>query len=82
MTAGVEVNRVRQVFALYGILGGDIDVLAPGSRADEDDALGIIGPNGCHHCLGVRLEIGGPAHLAVGFVHDLVEDVRVLAVLA
>ena len=78
--ARVKVAGVHQVRALDRVIRRIEQILAPGARADEDNALRRVGADGLHHGFGVRLDVVLPADRTVRLVADFVQNRRIAAV--
>lgn len=79
MAGGGEVAGIHDILLLQRACGGGVKVLAPGRRADENDGLRTVFPDGGDDVIRVFFHLRPAA--AVRFIADFVENVTVAAVL-
>ena len=76
---GVKTDRVHQVFIAFDwVRGGPPNILVPVGAADQDNVVGVVGPDYFDDFLRMRLHLV-PAFI-VWLVERFVDDVGVLAI--
>mmetsp|Transcript_30605 Transcript_30605/g.55474 ORF Transcript_30605/g.55474 Transcript_30605/m.55474 type:complete len:231 (+) Transcript_30605:321-1013(+) len=78
VSAGVEVERVRDVLTFELVFGGPVHVLRPGGCATNDKIIGVLSDR-CQDFLVVRFQMLAPVDLK-RLVEGLKEHVRQVAV--
>lgn len=79
MRTGVEVNGIGDIGEGQRIGCRDINVLAPGRRTDNDDAVGVDITNHRNNFIRIGLDTATPGN-AVRFVGNFINQVRRVAI--